>query len=210
MAVSRSSDRFSGASGTKKRPSGNASRLREATSIASRVLPMPPGPTSVNKRQDGLSSSAPSSSISRDRPRKRVVVCAKSCILALLDLLYIAFLYYTIGCYRNLNRTSGLDILTTYPEEGTVISKFPLRRCRIPLADFSWRWRRTPRSYGKKQEGGHFAARPSVQEEGGSLNAPPDHRWPWRPSPAGGCSCRVDCRTRRHARGQQSGHEPRF
>src|SRR5215467_11961783 len=95
MAVRISSARFSGASGTKKRPLGNESRLYEATSTASRVLPIPPGPTSVNKRQDGSSSSAPISSISCDQPIKGVGVSAKCCIPAILVLSEIAFLYST-------------------------------------------------------------------------------------------------------------------
>src|ERR1051326_2753901 len=84
MTVSRSSARFSGASDTKKRPSGNASHLSDAISTASRVLPMPPGPTNVNKRQEGSSSSAPSSSSSCDLPRNGSAVSGKWCILALL------------------------------------------------------------------------------------------------------------------------------
>src|SRR5258708_13567267 len=69
-------------------PSENVARLCEVTSTASRVLPIPPGPTSVNKRQDGSSSSAPISSISCDRPIKGVGVSAKLCILAILVLSY--------------------------------------------------------------------------------------------------------------------------
>src|SRR5690348_2356619 len=110
MAVSISSARFKEASGTKKRPSGNEAALpgadeaallgadeaallgadeallREATSSASRVLPIPPGPTSVKRRQPGSSSSALISFISCDLPIKGVGVNVNRCILVILVL----------------------------------------------------------------------------------------------------------------------------
>ena len=57
-----------GASGTKKTPSGKAAPSRWATAIANRVLPDPPGPVSVTSRTPGERSSVVTASASASLP----------------------------------------------------------------------------------------------------------------------------------------------
>ena len=73
MAVSTSAGSTSGASATKKTLSKPSSCSSEATSIASRVFPLPPGPVSVSKRVSGCRRSATTSETSVDRPTNELV-----------------------------------------------------------------------------------------------------------------------------------------
>src|SRR5579884_3471015 len=75
MVESTSPGWIMGASGTKATPSANVSSSLVATSIPSRVFPMPPVPVSVNKRTSFRCNSAHIAVISRSRPIK-VVSCA--------------------------------------------------------------------------------------------------------------------------------------
>ena len=70
----------SGARSTNHTPSGKPSSTCRATSSASRVLPHPPAPVSVNSRVDG--SSRASSAISRWRPMKLVSGAGRLCVRA--------------------------------------------------------------------------------------------------------------------------------
>ena len=62
----------SGASGTKTVPPSASSPSRRASSIAKRVLPVPPGPTIVRARGSRSYTTETASNSSRSRPRKRV------------------------------------------------------------------------------------------------------------------------------------------
>ncbi len=53
-------------------PSGNASVVAEATSIARRLFPTPPGPRRVTRRLAGSASSAATAATSSSRPISRV------------------------------------------------------------------------------------------------------------------------------------------
>ena len=73
IAVSTSAGSTSGASATKKTLSKYSSSSSEATSIARRVFPLPPGPVSVSKRVSGCRRSATTSETSVARPTNELV-----------------------------------------------------------------------------------------------------------------------------------------
>ena len=71
-AGTRKAGEFCWASGTKQTPSAKRSMTRVATSTARRVLPMPPGPMMVSRRQFGSNSSSPRAVNSPTRPMNGV------------------------------------------------------------------------------------------------------------------------------------------
>ena len=74
-AMATSAGSASAPSSTSHTPSSYSQTNRAATSIASRVLPMPPAPTSVMSRE--LPRRARTSPICRSRPTKRVMDCCR-------------------------------------------------------------------------------------------------------------------------------------
>ena len=72
IAGSTRSGDSSDASGTKRAPAAKPSAISRATSIASRVLPTPPGPVTVRSRTSRRASNARSPASSRSRPTNAV------------------------------------------------------------------------------------------------------------------------------------------
>lgn len=66
------------ARGTKQSPPGNPAGARRAPSIASRVLPMTPGPTRVSSRQSGSANRVLISASSFSRPMSGVMIGQES------------------------------------------------------------------------------------------------------------------------------------